>query len=230
MSRISSYITLSSIFIFGYLAPTFAQNKKPVQVKDSTKLWQGVLLEVDVVPLVQAALPGSGIYAFQGHAQLNLKNKYFPVIEAGTGGANKTADNDIQYKSYGVFGKLGLDVPIIKPKVNSNNVSNYAIGGVRLGMSQFNYSYSNLSITDNYWGGTETLEMKSDPTSKFWFEIVGGIRVDIFKNIYMGWNVRHKFLINKTKPEMLTPWYIPGFGIENGSGWSMSYTVGYKIK
>ncbi len=247
MLKTLNYIILSSIFFFFGTQISTAQTidndenneaeKKPMEIekkttekKDSIKIWQGILIETDLIPIVQKTILNSDGYSFQGTIQLNLNRKYYPTIEGGIGSANKTATNGIQFKSTGVFGKLGLDIPIFTPKLNSSQKNNVFLAGVRLGVSRLNYSLYNLILTDEYWGGSETVHLEGIGANKFWFEINAGIRVEVFKNIYMGWTVKNKRLLNKAKPGEIAPWYIPGYGIGNDSGWGFNYTLGYRIK
>ena len=51
--------------------------------------------------------------------------------------------------------------------------------------------------------------------------------MEVFKNFYMGWYVRDKNLISTDVSGEPSPWYIPGFGLNNGTSWGFNYTVGY---
>jgi hypothetical protein len=62
-----------------------------------------------------------------------------------------------------------------------------------------------------------------------WFEIVAGIRVEIAKNIFMGWTARNKNLIGEDQIGIMSPWFIPGFGKTTGSAWTVNYAIGYKF-
>jgi hypothetical protein len=53
-------------------------------------------------------------------------------------------------------------------------------------MSNFNYDISNVVITDDYWGGSEVIPYNNVNAIKVWYEIIAGVRVEVFKNVYMG--------------------------------------------
>ena len=209
--------------------PLQAQTKETAH-KDSIPFLQGMWVEFDVAPFLASALINQNTYTTQGNIQLNLKNKYFPVFELGIAGADKTTADDIRFKTNGMFGKIGLDIPAIKPKPNSTQKSNNLLVGFRLGMSHFNYSILNQTITDAYWGNSETFNLESIPATKLWFEITAGIRVEVYKNLYMGWNIRNKHLITQAATGENTPWYIPGYGKANTAVRGFSYTFGYRLK
>ena len=159
---------------------------------------------------------------------INLNDRFFPLVEVGFAGAEKTNITNAQFKTAGMFEKIGIDFRLLKPKPNTAK-NNYLLGGVRLGMSHFNYSLNNVLIEDKYWGGSEVINEDALAATKLWLEIAAGMRVPIYKNIYMGWNVRNKRLITRTKEGENAPWYIPGYGLGNTAVWGFSYIVGYRF-
>lgn len=224
-------ITISSIFFVGLLFNLSAQNSKPDELPaDTTKtpIFQGVFVEFDVAPLLETAVINKYAYSFQGNVMVNLNDRFFPLIELGFAGAEKTNITNAQFKTAGMFEKIGIDFRLLKPKPNTAK-NNYLLGGVRLGMSHFNYSLNNILIEDKYWGGSEVINEDALTTTKLWFEIVAGMRVPIYRKIYMGWNVRNKRLITRTKEGENAPWYIPGYGLGNTAVWGFSYIVGYRF-
>lgn len=232
MSKIFKFITISSIFIVGLLFNVSAQNSKPGEVPaDTTKtsIFQGVFIEFDVAPFIETALVNKYAYSFQGNVMANLNNRFFPLVELGFAGAEKTNITNAQFKTTGMFEKIGIDFRLLKPKPNTTAKNNYLLGGVRLGMSHFTYSLNNIPIEDKYWGGSEIINENALSATKLWFEIVAGMRVPIYKDIYMGWNVRNKRLITRTKEGENAPWYIPGYGLGNTAVWGFSYVVGYRF-
>ena len=238
MSKTFKYLLLSSVLICSWSVTAqqsttnLTKAKTIVQEKKDTlniPLWQGLMLEFDIEPLIENAILNNSTYSaytYQGNLQGNLKNAYFPVLELGMGGANKTLLNNTSFNGEGMFGKLGVDFNLLKPKPGTKIIKNYFLAGARIGASHFNYTIDNLNVTDNYWGGTETINY-SIPTTKIWFEVVAGVRVSFLKNIYLGWSVRNKHLLNQGKYGTVKPWYIPGYGKANTSAWGFSYVVGY---
>ena len=238
MSKILNYIILSSLLFALFPAAVFSQtnNEKAATTiveaeKDTTKLWQGVMVELDVSPIYHLLLGNPDTYSYQGHLQVNLKNKILPVAEIGVAGGKKTADNGMRFNTDGMFGKVGFDIPAMKASKDTPKsvINNMALVGLRLGMSHFNYSLNNIEIDNPYWGDSQTVDLNRLTANKFWFEIVGGIRVQVYKNIYMGWSVRNRHVINKAKEGAMNPWYVPGYGITEGSAWGFSFTTGIRV-
>ncbi len=203
------------------------KNKDSIEVKHSR--WSGVTLQVDVASIVGSALSNGETYSLEGAAQLNIKNSYYPIVEMGIAGANKTTTEDINFKTNGLFGRVGVDINMRKKRPTSKKSNNIVSTGVRLGMTNFAYTINNVLITDDYWGNKQLLTFNDQQASKIWYELVVGIKVEVFKNAYMGWTVRNKHLISKDKAGEVSPWYVPGYGINKASLWGINYIVGYSF-
>ncbi|VBB48354.1 conserved exported hypothetical protein [uncultured Paludibacter sp.] len=231
MQKILKYIILlNSILLCGFSTQLSAQEKKDT-TKVTVPLYQGFTVELDVVPFVETAFNNGEIYGTQGNLQFNLKNKFFPVIEIGYSSANKTLQNESKtnFSGKGMYEKIGIDFNLLKQNPGGKIYNNYFLAGLRFGMTKFDYSINNLYIEDNYWGGSENLNLNLTSPTKFWYELVGGIRVDIYKGITMGWNVRNKHLMKSTANGNVAPWYIPGYGKNTTSLWGFSYIIGYRF-
>lgn len=221
------YVYIISLLACCILQPLAAQEKK--QLADITRsLWvNGVTVQADVASLVTSLVTKGEAYSAEGGVQIDLKHKYYPIVELGFGGANKISAADVDFSTYGLYGRLGVDINLIKKSEDSKPSNNLFLAGVRLGMSNFRYNITNQTVTDPYWGGTRILDPIENFESKFWFEIVAGVRVEVVKNIYMGWNIRNKQLLSKDPEGQPSTWYIPGFGRNTGSAWGFNYIVGY---
>src|SRR5665647_673923 len=205
------------------------QDKKPEVKAPKVKWWDGLTLQVDAASIVSSTVMSKDIYSVEAGAQINLKNKYLPIVELGYASVNKTSLEDIRFKTNGFFGRVGLDFNLVKKKKDVKLSPNIFLLGLRLGMTNATYTINNMVISNDYWGTNQALpESKLSPT-KIWFELVFGIRVEVVKNTFMGWSVRNKHLLTTDKEGDISPWYIPGYGKNASSNWGFSYTVGYKF-
>lgn len=214
------------------LADTTKQKTNEILTNNTTKgstLINGVMVELDLASFAETLLISEFANSYKGHVQINLKNKFYPVAELGIASAAKTTRNNISFATNGFFGKIGVDLPIIKPLPGASQRHNVMLGGVRLGMSQSKYSLTNQVLTDPYWGGAETINERGLMATKWWIEATAGIRASIYKNFFVGWNVRYKYLLNSAKNGAYEPWYIPGYGRCKTSLWGFSYIVGYRF-
>jgi len=225
MRNISIFII--SLFCCFIAIQLNAQEKKAKTDLAKTLLLNGVTVQADLASLASSFLTNGQNYSMEGSVQVDLKHKYYPIFELGFGGANKVTTDNVGFKTNGLFGRLGVDINLISQKKDAKPTNNLFLAGVRLGMTSFAYNISNLQITDGYWGGTEIINYPNQLSTKIWFEVVVGVHVEIIKNIYMGWTVRNKNLISQDVAGQPAPWYIPGFGLNNGTNWGVSYTLGY---
>jgi hypothetical protein len=228
MRRIFVYI--SSILLCLLLTTVSAQKKKnkPIVVPPDSTVWlNGFTVQADVGSLITSTLMSGDSYSSEAAIQMDLKHRIFPTFELGVAGANKLTPDNIGFKTNGTFERLGVDFNLRKRKIDSKPTNNLFIAGLRIGMSHFNYNVTNVQVTNDYWGGSVPLNYMNQTSSKIWYEIVVGVQVEVLKNVFMGWTIRNKNLISQDIPGVIAPWYIPGFGQNNGSNWGFNYTLGY---
>ena len=88
--RQKNIFTYISILIINLLLPLSANAQKttaPIMVnEDSIPLFRGIAVSVDAIGPVQMMISDYGQY--EAALKVNLKDKYFPVIEIGIGQAN----------------------------------------------------------------------------------------------------------------------------------------------
>jgi len=230
MLRISRYIIILSSFAVCFCINIFPQEKNGKKAEEEIEiaLYQGLKVEVDAFSLAMSAF-NKETYSFEGNVQVNLKEKYFPTLEMGLAGADKTSINDYSFKTTGLFTRIGVDYNLLKPNKPDTKIHKYFLIGVRYGFSHFSYDLSNITIDNGYWGDGIIRDFNDVKTTKHWFEVVAGLRVEVVKNIYMGWNVRLKTRLGDEKEGEVSPWFIPGIGIKSTGNWGFNYTIGYKF-
>ena len=84
---------------------------------------------------------------------------------------------------------------------------------------------SNPDIVDGIWGGSLPYRHTGLKGSMQWFELVAGVRVQIFKDFMMGWTVRKKYKTSSSISEYANPWYVPGFGKYGDSQMGITYSL-----
>jgi hypothetical protein len=236
MSKILKYISslvLCFVAVYSVQAQKTKTETKTKIVADTIKtpLFNGFTVQGDLISAVSSLTSKGETYSYEGALQADFKHKYFPVLEFGYAGADKLTSYNTGFKANALFGRLGLDFNMISQKKDKKPTNNLFLVGFRLGMSKFNYNITNVSITDDYWGGSQAVPYNNISTTKVWYELVAGIRVEVIKDIFMGWTVRSKSLISKDADGNVTPWYIPGFGTNNGNAnTAINYTIGYKFQ
>lgn len=224
MRNISIYIILLASLLLSYPLSASAQNNKKEEI--AVDWWQGIRVEVDALSAVMSAI-NKEIYSFEGNVHINLKEKYFPIVEMGIAGANRLSEEEKSgFKTNGLFTRIGIDYNLLKPNDPNASIRKYFTVGLRYGFSNFSYDITNIQLIDEYWGERKSFD-KNVHTYKNWLEIVGGLRVETFKNVFLGWSVRGKIRLGKEKD--FEPWFIPGIGIKSIGNWQFNYTIGYSF-
>lgn len=154
--HISSYI--SAIVISGLLliicSPLHAQSrkKKIVEEVDTTAFFQGMAVSVDLIGVAQTVLSDYGQY--EAALRINLKDKYFPIIELGYGTADASDEaTNLLYKTSAPYGRLGVDWNLLKNKHDIYRL----YGGFRYGFTSYKYDISGPDVTDPVWGGHQSI-------------------------------------------------------------------------
>jgi len=227
---------LSTFFLFSYCLCTTSQNStmidRTIRYEDAIDETNksivvcGGALALDLFSPIQMLLSDYG--GFQIDFSLNIKKTFFPTFEIGYGICNhKDGYTLVKYKTSAPFFKIGLDYNILKDKTQSNRM----FVGCRYGFSNFKFNISGQEIVDPIWKYSEPFDYKNINTTTHWVELLAGVRVKIWRNIYMGWSIRYKKHISSSSNTFAEPYYIPGYGsTTNSSSWGGSYSIIYDLK
>ena len=160
-----------------------------------------------------------------------LTKKFYIAGELGN--EEKTVDDDrLNFTTNGSYFKVGFDYNAFE---NWLNMENMIYAGMRVGFSSFDHQVNSYKIyenNNNYYGQTiiATGEKFSGQTAS-WVEIVGGVKAELFNNLYLGFSVRLNYLISNKEPENFANLYIPGFNrtYDGKFGAGFNYTLSYFI-
>lgn len=130
------------------------------------------------------------------------------VAEGGWGNASlKYAD--LSYSSDNIFFRAGINKSLL-PRLAQKDWD-MAFVGLRYGLGFINRSDANYVITDSTWG-TVSGSVPGTNLSAQWIELTGGVRVEVAKHLFLGWNMRGKFMLNAKQFTELPPYNIAGYG------------------
>ncbi|MEG1564276.1 MAG: DUF6048 family protein [Bacteroides sp.] len=246
-------LSISFLFLFSIVLPCVAQqpsrptqipkrdqkkNKKEEVKPDTIPLFNGAYVGVDVFG-VGSNFFGSDFLSSEVSLVANLKNKFLPTVELGYGSTDTWNETGIHYKSSAPYFRIGIDYNTMAKKKNS-----YLFVGVRYGMSSFKYDIHNLPADDPIWGdaipnpsfGDEVWGNESVPfdhrglkCTMQWFELVAGVKVQVFKSFSMGWAIRMKYKLSASMNEHADPWYVPGFGKYQSNTIGVTYSLIYQL-
>ena len=155
-----------------------------------------------------------------------ILNNIFPVLEAGYSSLSDSID-DVEYASRGPYARIGLDYNLLPIKDRSVHHSLFI--GFRYATSRFTHNAENINIPSDYWGDY-LIETYENTLNGHWLELVGGVKAELFSNLFLGWSVRYKILLNADMDPQITPLMIPGYGKgTEDRGFGFTYSIFYKI-
>lgn len=130
------------------------------------------------------------------------------VTELGFGTA-KTNNDYLNYSSNNTFLRLGVDHPFFTPDFLGDKDN--AFIGLRYALSRVHRNPASITIYDPLWGPASS-SIGSQNFMAHWIELTGGFRLEVKKNIFLGWNMRMKSLINPNSVQKFPPPYLAGYG------------------
>ena len=143
-------------------------------------------------------------------------------------------DENINFNSLGDYLKIGIDYNMFNNWVGMDN-SIYI--GLRYATSNFSNTIQSYTVrnSDSYFSNiidTDYENITHSGLNGNWFELLIGVKVETFNNIYLGISVRLNKLLSDFKPNNFDNLYIPGFNKvtdDNTWGSGFNYTLTYSI-
>lgn len=235
--KISRYIILL-VCSWAFVCPASAQ-KESGESKPSEKgealvreaspekkpLIRGFSVSADLFGVV-GKIFGNDYQSFEVAGEVDLKNRFFPVVEIGYGTTDTTDDDkDIHYKVAAPYFRVGMNYNFYYKKDTPNSI----FAGIRLGFSSFDYDISAPDLTDPVWGDTVPFRYEGVKSNATWAELVVGLRTQIVKNFHMGWSLRYKRRLSVKETPNSDAWYIPGYGINDSALFGATYNLIYYL-
>lgn len=154
MQRKSIYAFISCLAISLLLVSqnAAAQRRKEAEVPDTLPFYRGTAVSADLLGAGMAAFADYGQY--EGAARVNLRGRYFPVVEIGCGRADHTDDvTGTRYKTGAPYGRVGIDFNILR---NKNDIYRLYCG-VRYAYTAWKYDLEHPAVTDPVWGARRNM-------------------------------------------------------------------------
>lgn len=205
------------------------QIQRPKVKQFQGNVFRGLSVHADIgSPII--SLLGGDTRSYEVQLDVNLYRRLYPIFEMGYATAKKEAVSGIVYDTKAPFFRVGLNYGLLKPfrdDGSERSVKCYPFAGLRYAFAPVTYHLLNVEIKDDYWGTSEIENFRNNLEYAGWMEVVGGVRVDLFKGLTMGWSVRLKTLLHTSAPDKSYIWYVPGYGKSSGMGVMFNYTIGY---
>jgi hypothetical protein len=217
-----------SISLVGFLLTTvycLGQEKDSVKVvkpkKDFTPT--GIRVGTDLIDLGKT-VAGKSFQGWEINGDIDLAN-YYLVADIGSWYKDVKLGNG-QYSNGGSYYRLGMDINLLGKDPDKNML----FFGFRYGRSLFHesLSYQTDSVLiippANY-------HVSNGSVKGGWGELTTGLRVKVWKGLWMGYTARMKFAPGtKGSNSSLIPYDMPGYGIvSNKIWWGFNYQMFWKF-
>ncbi len=200
------------------------RRKAPPAAPDTIPLFRGVAVSVDVVGAAQMWFGNYGQY--EAAARLNLKDRYFPIVEFGIGRTNHEDEvTFIRYKTSAPYVRIGCDFNLLK---NKHDIYRVYLGA-RYAFTSFTFDVSRHNLVDPIsgidapYGGTDI------KATCHWAELVASVDAKIIGPLRLGWSVRYRNRFRQTSGELGDPWYVPGFGKSGSSTLGATFNIIFEL-
>ena len=203
------------------------------QTKDTAKVMYperyGLRVGVDLHKIARSFYE-KDYRGFEVVGDYRLSKRFYIAGEIGN--EDKTVDDDrLNFTTKGTYFKVGFDYNSFE---NWLDMENMIYAGMRYGVSSFSQTLNSYTIYDptNYYGENTIISgAEFDGLNASWLEVVGGIKAELFNNLYMGFSVRLNYLVSNKKPDNFDNLFIPGYNrtYDGKFGAGFNYSISYFI-
>ena len=208
--------------LFVFIIPVFTFSQESTVANDSIKYEQkyGLRVGFDLFKIYSDG--------FEINADYRLSNKLYIASEIGL--SEKTIDeNYLNFTYKGTYIKTGIDYNM---HTNWLDMQNMIFSGIRVGYSMFDQTINNYTIYDTNsqtWGESIiNIPISNTNLSSLWLELIIGIKAEILNNLFLGFNLDVKKMIDSGSKNNIQNLHIPGFN-KTYEGSSFGVGFGYKI-
>ena len=234
MKKRQTYLFIISLIIPSSMVFSQAESElnDSLTIKDKILNINKIRLGFDVFKPIKSSSDGDNLnYEIVGDLQIT-ENLYLAAEYGLTD--RLIEDENINFNSNGSFLRFGFDYNMFK---NWVGMDNSIFLGLRYGTSNFSNKIESYNVrnSDAYFSNFVDNNYQTIDHSNLtgnWLEIVAGVKVETFNNIYLGFSLRLNKLLSTQKPENFDNLYIPGFNKvtdDNTFGSGFNYTLTYSI-
>ncbi len=210
-THISIYISrlLISALLLSLPIGAIAKKKTETPVaEDSIPLFRNVAVSFDALGAGQLLFSDYGQYEVA--VRVNLRDKFYPVLEVGLGTADASDETTLlSYKTDAPYFRVGCDWNLLKNKHDIYRL----YGGLRVAYTSFEYDVEREEpLEDPVWGGTSDYSAEGVKANCLWLEGSFGIDVKLAGPVRMGWSIRYRRRLKHDEGDVGKSWYVPGYG------------------
>ncbi len=234
MKRRQTYLFIISLIIPSSMVFSQAESElnDSLTIKDKILNINKIRLGFDVFKPIKSSSDGDNLN-YEIVSDLQITENLYLAAEYGLTD-RLIEDENINFNSNGSFLRFGFDYNMFK---NWVGMDNSIFLGLRYGSSNFSNKIESYNVrnSDAYFSNFVDNNYQTIDHSNLtgnWLEIVAGVKVETFNNVYLGFSLRLNKLLSTQKPENFDNLYIPGFNKvtdDNTFGSGFNYTLTYSI-
>lgn len=198
-----------------------AEKKDSVTLRDFIPT--GVRVGTDALALIKTAYD-EGYSGWEVNADIDF-HRYFLAVDFGNWQRSIPSDQG-HYSNDGTYFRVGADINFL----TKDPYKNVLFFGARYARSSFSEEFYTV-VADPVWGDAEGTFTNQDVNAR-WFELTGGLKVKIWKFLWLGYTARFKFALATSDTPQMLPHDIPGYGtndIDKRSTWGFNYQVWIRL-
>ncbi len=220
MLQVISRYLLSSVLLL-YFIGAQAQDDKEYDSLRKIRKPTAVRIGTDLIAIGKTMF-NSPLSGWELNADTDF-GRYFLAMDVGSW-SRKDSLNNGYYENSGQYLRVGVDINFLLKDPDKNMV----FLGFRYGRSSFDEKLTYVTSLDDFG---EILTVSSNPkATSGWGELTTGLRVKMWKSIWMGYTARLKFAASSKGNSEMQTYDIPGFGKTTKSiYWGFNYQIFYRI-
>jgi hypothetical protein len=207
------------------MAVSLQLNAQDRLANDSSRLKflpTGIRIGTDLLAIGKSAYTNY-FKGWEINVDADIYRRYYLTVDYGSWTTNYALDNGV-YSSDGRYFRVGVDVNFLLKDTDRNM---FFLG---LRRAHTNYTdYSDYSYNDPAFGSIDVHASNANPSAN-WNEFTTGLRVKVWKYIWLGTTARLKFAYSGNGQVNLVSYDVPGYGktIKN-NWWGINYQLFIRI-
>ncbi|MBS1680259.1 MAG: hypothetical protein JST48_00960 [Bacteroidetes bacterium] len=178
----------------------------------------GFRLGTDLIDLIKTET-GSTFKGWEVNGDVDFAN-YYLAVDVGSWAKDLQLGNG-NYSNSGNYFRMGVDINLLGKDPDKNMF----FFGFRVGHSNFSESLNYTATSSAY----PTVPYTVYPSANYvlsngnvkggWAEVTTGLRVKVWKGLWMGYTARLKFAPSTKGGVAISPYDMPGYGIVSRAPW-----------
>ena len=200
---------------------TVVRAKKPDSLK--VKFYpRSIRFGTDLITLVKGQAQ-SNFSGWEVNGDVDC-GKVYIAADLGSWGRSYQLPLNGNYDNQGTYWRFGADVNLLKKDPDRNMF----FVGVRFAHAAYHES-SLIILSYPYFGDIQKVYDNTNVTAS-WGELTAGLRVRVWKELWMGYTGRLKFAASVKGDTEIKSYDIPGYGVTaKGYTWGFNYQIFWRI-